>query len=672
MRNSGGSGRDRWAARDWLPCSLKKFCLALFLLLCRSLFFSSFPVLSHEGHKHEDIREGGTVTLPPLLQTSHVINREVKGKAGTYMVNLTFKPATPLVKIENQFELAVMRLLPEPDPFLGSEVPVDDADVAAFIQGKGVNLGPLRTHAEARGGVYGIHSRLEQPGKYVISFHVTTPDGGGEDLLLAFPFTVSPFPGTALALRIDWWVGLGCLVVWLLLLLYQVRKGAQAHPAERGLLAFAASSLALLLLVASLPVSFGHFFLAPRGDAPYDALLRPGVSFEKIAMEERPLDQLGPVHLSSDLQRILGIRIARVERRSSVQTVTAMGKVVVPAQKVHKVHSPVLGKVRSASVIPAVGDMVRQGQIMAIVQQTFSASERLQLQGQILDLDARIRQARNTLEQRGKERHRAEELYKIKAISQRDLQLSELEYQNARVELQSLTDQRDLLKGVRNGSARGALDAPTNFPVMAPISGVIVSSDIANGELIDPGKELFTIMDLSTMWVEALIYEKDLGAVLNAHAREAAFVLDAFPGETYHAVLRTIGSTVDPQNRTIKAIFEARNPEMKLRDGMFAMVTIQTSASRRVVSVDPSALVDENGKKYIFKKTGEEEFTPVEVQTGGQSSSAIPSMIERATEQKDGAEGFVVIEKGIQEGDEAVTQGGYQLKSEARRQKVQK
>src|SRR5262249_42040230 len=148
----------------------------------------------------------------------------------------------------------------------------------------------------------------------------------------------------------------------------------------------------------------------------------------------------------------------------------------------------------------------------------------------------------------------AKRLFEKKAYSQRQLEVAEADRAASAANLAGVQEQ---LRALQN--------APTSskYDVVAPLSGTVVEVKKAAGEEVHAGEAVLEIVSLDTVWVEAPIFEKDLGRV-NKNI-DAAFATAAFPNEEFHGKLIDIGAVVDEQTRAAKAIFEVNNAGGKLR-----------------------------------------------------------------------------------------------------------
>jgi Cu(I)/Ag(I) efflux system membrane fusion protein len=112
------------------------------------------------------------------------------------------------------------------------------------------------------------------------------------------------------------------------------------------------------------------------------------------------------------------------------------------------------------------------------------------------------------------------------------------------------------------------------IPILSPVSGHVFKKNVVEGQEVQEGFAMFEVVDLSTVWVQAQVYEHQLGLVHEAQAVEAR--VEAFPGETFPGKLEFIQPHLDPATRTVEVRYALDNPGHRLRPGMFATVTLKT------------------------------------------------------------------------------------------------
>jgi cobalt-zinc-cadmium efflux system membrane fusion protein len=150
--------------------------------------------------------------------------------------------------------------------------------------------------------------------------------------------------------------------------------------------------------------------------------------------------------------------------------------------------------------------------------------------------------------------------------------------------------------------------------IVAPFAGVVDSVSVAKGEIVDSATPIFTVSDLSTVWVQADVAESDLGAVKVGDAVEVR--VSAFPGRVFAGRVTYIPNQIEPTTGMAKVRCEVPNPDGALRVNMFATVTILSPQDGDAVLVPSDSLQDVNGQSVVFIPTGHGQFAWRVVRTG--------------------------------------------------------
>jgi Cu(I)/Ag(I) efflux system membrane fusion protein/cobalt-zinc-cadmium efflux system membrane fusion protein len=189
---------------------------------------------------------------------------------------------------------------------------------------------------------------------------------------------------------------------------------------------------------------------------------------------------------------------------------------------------------------------------------------------------------------------------------------------------------------------RGTADG--TIAVVSPASGVIVEKLVVEGMRVSSGQRLFRVADLSSVWVEAAVPERDIRFVRVGQA--AAVTLDAYPGDTFNGRTSYIYPSVTEETRTVRVRVQLANPGGRLRPGMYAAVTIPGPPSMALV-VPTDAVVDSGTQQLVFVAQGNGYFDPRPVKTG--------------TRMADGIE----IIQGLREGESVAAGATFFLDSES-------
>jgi cobalt-zinc-cadmium efflux system membrane fusion protein len=179
--------------------------------------------------------------------------------------------------------------------------------------------------------------------------------------------------------------------------------------------------------------------------------------------------------------------------------------------------------------------------------------------------------------------------------------------------------------------------------IASPLAGVLVRADAAPGDVVDASTELFAVADISRVYVQAHVFEKDLGKVRQGQA--ATVTVDAYPDQRFAGTVAVIGGTVDPRTRTVPVRAEVANADARLKLDMFARVDLATDATQPGLAVRREAVQTLEGRQVVFVKSGDTDFMVREVDTGRLSGP------------------LVEITRGLTAGDVVVTAGAFKLKS---------
>ena len=146
-----------------------------------------------------------------------------------------------------------------------------------------------------------------------------------------------------------------------------------------------------------------------------------------------------------------------------------------------------------------------------------------------------------------------------------------------RVDMVRLSSEKLKRWGITQGQVDAILvegKADFKVPILSPIGGTVVRKNVVAGQEVGEGYTMFEVADLSHVWVQAQVFEHQMGLVREGQPAEAT--VEAFPGEAFPGRLAFIQPTVDPATRTVEVRFDLENPGNRLRPGMFASVTLRT------------------------------------------------------------------------------------------------
>ncbi len=337
-----------------------------------------------------------------------------------------------------------------------------------------------------------------------------------------------------------------------------------------------------------------------RAAAIYGALLLAGMSLS-CSDNPKAAPTKAEVTLDPNLYTVDHpdlFKLATVETRDLPTTLNANGSVTPDVNRTIHVTSQGSGRVVELKV--RLGDYVRKGEFLLSIHSA-------DLAGAFSDYQKAAADER--LAKKGLDR--AQLLYSHGALAEKDLQQAEDTEEKAKLDVRNAEQHVRLLGGDP--------DHPSAMiELRAPVSGTIVEQNISGFEGIkslDNSPNLFTIADLTQVWVLCDVYENDLGQVRLGDSAEIR--LNAYPDKTYHGKVADISRVLDPITRSAKVRIVLPNREGLLRPGMFAVAMFRSRKSQSRIVIPPTAVIRLQDKDWVFRKEGPKRFHRVEVRTLG-------------------------------------------------------
>lgn len=293
--------------------------------------------------------------------------------------------------------------------------------------------------------------------------------------------------------------------------------------------------------------------------------------------------QDGSIALPKPTQRLLDIRTRILEPETTRATQALIGRIIADPNRTGLVQSTIGGRIKpTEGGLPVLGQRVRAGQTLALVEPTFSPIDASDVRQTAGDLDQRI----TLLETRIK---RQEQLVERNVAGRANLE-------DLEIELAGLQARRRILAESRR----------TTEPLTAPIDGVISSADVAAGQVVAPADTLLHIVDPTSLWVEAISYDADL-------VIDGAGTLARLPtGETFE--LDFVGRSRALSQQAVRFQFRLKEPSDALHIGSPIKVLVETGAPVAGLIVPRAAIAQApNGQMIAFKRQAPERYAPMAV-----------------------------------------------------------
>ncbi len=376
----------------------------------------------------------------------------------------------------------------------------------------------------------------------------------------------------------------------------------------------------------------------PAADMPMPA---PGPmtspSESPSANNSGPLDDVA-ITLSADAVSRAGITVSAVTTNTSADGLRAPGVVEPNTYKQIVVTPLVAGRI--TRVAAQLGQQVKRGQTIAEI-----------LSPELADAQTRYVTARAELEAHEQELARTEKLVTLGAASKQELERIHAEHVSRRAEVQSIASRLRLLglsaKAIDSLGPGSSIDATTAVP--APIDGVVTQRDANVGANVDQSTQLFTIVDLSTVWVVVDVFEKDFDRV--RVGSPATITTRAYPDLALKGRVSYIDPQLHAETRTAKVRIEVPNARNELRLGMYADAVFQTEAGASTPAIPRTAVQNVGDRTVVYLASANEpgKFIEHEVTVGAATGTSVAVLI------------------GLRTGDLVVTEGSFYLRAERER-----
>ena len=314
--------------------------------------------------------------------------------------------------------------------------------------------------------------------------------------------------------------------------------------------------------------------------------------------------------------QMIGVKYEAVARRPLEKVIRTVGRVAVDERRLAKVTIKFHGWIEKL-LVSAVGDHVKKGDVLFTIYSP--------------DLVATQEEYLLALESR---KQLGESEFPEVARGSKDL----LDSARHRFHLWDIGDEH-IRQLERTGQVLRTL------PIHSPITGTVIRKEVLQGAHVEAGDELYTIADLSHIWILADVYEYELGFV--KHNQKATVTLSYEPGTVLNGIVGFVYPTLDPKTRTAKVRVELDNADEKLKPDMYANVELQADLGTKL-AIPQEAVIESGQKQVVFLHHGGGRLEPRLIQTGAKTGAW-----------------YEVIE-GLKEGDHVVTSANFLIDSESR------
>lgn len=444
-------------------------------------------------------------------------------------------------------------------------------------------------------GVYSVHATFPEKKKYRLNVNIESPRGA--DLLALDGVEVGKELPSEETEETGWtknpWLLFGLGLGGGLLLMFLLMKAGKKTKATVLLLAFIPGPLA------------GPAKLFAHSGEDHGAT---GGEFSNSVV------------VPKETQFLFDVLTAKVETGDFTESVALYGTVIPSSNGQALVQASQTGKIHSLNI--TVGKRVVKGQLLAVLDPALDAASLVSFAAERNAVIAEYEAAE-------KEYRRMQALSDIAA--KKDVEDAKARYETARAN-----------KTLFDNLASGTTDPSRLVYLRSPIDGVVENFTLSVGSTVNAGETLFTVTDLSKVYIDAQVFDVDAGKV----AAGGRFNVEC-PADNHRCAevrLLSLAQSINPTNQSQRVLFEMDNPGGEFKIGEFVNVRVFAKEAGRRIAVPNSAINELNGKPVVFIKDAAERYSLSYLQTG-----------------EDNGE-YTVILKGIEEGERVVVNASYQLK----------
>jgi len=378
---------------------------------------------------------------------------------------------------------------------------------------------------------------------------------------------------------------------------------------------------------------------------------------ESKSLDSAPVQKRGDeVHLSKNAIKLAGIESAPLVEKANLIEITTTGQIKADENRVFHINSLVPGRIVKDNVV--LGNTIKAGDVLAIVQNLEVAKTFGDYISKAHDNETETKVLKAKLELFQKNMDRLNALNKEGIVAQKDfitaqntLKVGQIDYQasqehavHIRAEAKALLSAYGVDLDQVEKKGMDIREIKTGSPLVSPRSGVVIEKTVTVGDVVNPSQPLYVVADLSEVWLDITVYDKDLENIKQGET--VHFHSDSLPNLKVEGRITYIQPSAGENTRTFLARASLPNPRAQLKPGMFGQVSIKTAEGKRKPFLPDSAIQKNGADTFVFIDEGSDSFQKRTIQLG-----------ERL------GDGYLVND-GLKSGERIVHNGSFQLKSE--------
>jgi membrane fusion protein, heavy metal efflux system len=383
---------------------------------------------------------------------------------------------------------------------------------------------------------------------------------------------------------------------------------------------------------------------------------------ETPPVESRPLESnsakkaSSQVHLSNNAVKLAGIESSPVLEKANLTEIKTTGQIKADENRVFHINSLVPGRIIKDNVV--LGNSIKSGDVLAIVQNLEVAKTFGDYISKAHDNETETKVLKAKLDLFTKNLDRLNALNKEGIVAQKDLitaqstlRVGQIDYQaslehavHIRSEAKALLSAYGINLDKIEKNGLDIHEIKSGSPLVSPRSGVVIEKTVTVGDVVNPSQPLYVVADLSEVWLDITVYDKDLENIKQGEV--VIFQSDSMPNLKVEGKITYIQPSAGENTRTFLARASLPNPRTLIKPGMFGQVSIKTAEGLRKPYLPDSAIQKNGEDTFVFIDEGSNSYQKRTVHLG-----------ERL------GDGFLVND-GLRGGEHIVHNGSFQLKSE--------
>lgn len=373
---------------------------------------------------------------------------------------------------------------------------------------------------------------------------------------------------------------------------------------------------------------------------------KPSSSLPIVVIKKSPSDQI--LMISDETAQSIGLKTEIIQVKKVNFQLKFNGIVKEVPNKSFFVASPVKGRVIKVFVEP--NQIVSKQEKLAEISSQDVAQLQFDVTKEQIDLEGDIEQAKLELNLAKSNFERESKLFEDGITAKKEFLEAENRYRRAINNLEILEKKKKSISelaekrlAILGAHFEGDSSRAGFVEIRSPLSGIVLKRLINPGEVVEEDKVLFESSDLSEVYIESKIYEKDLPEV--SLGEKVTFTTETCPNEVFQGEISYIAQEADPQTRTLAVRAKIKNPGYKLKPEMFGKMFISLSDKNALV-INREAVQKVDNEDVVYLKTAKGFFKEAKPKLGMET------------------DGLIEVVDGLKAGQEIVTQGSFWLKSE--------